>query len=84
MLLPRTAWDLQARERLVPPGWVPPLDPRVFEQRHAGIRVIVVPNESILVQDAYTRALGELTQSLLDAGADYGASVEVDTRPTSA
>jgi hypothetical protein len=42
--------------------------------------VIVVPNESILVHDAYARALGELTQSLLDSGADYGASVEVDTR----
>jgi hypothetical protein len=51
--------------------------------RHPGVRVRVVPNESLL-RDAHPY-VGELVQALCDEGWEYGTSVELDvsdrTRP---
>jgi hypothetical protein len=46
--------------------------------REPGLRLRVVPNESLLPHDL-GRQLGELTQALIDEGAEVGISVEIDT-----
>ena len=45
--------------------------------RYPGIRLRVVPNESL--GDPWIGHLGELVQALVDVGADEGISVELDT-----
>jgi hypothetical protein len=54
-------------------GWPAPRSPEV--------RIRVLPNESFLMGElsAFEPHLGELVQELLDLGAEYGISVEVDT-----
>jgi hypothetical protein len=46
--------------------------------REPGVRLRVVPNESLL-PTPLGRVLGELVQDLIDEGADSGISVEIDT-----
>jgi len=46
--------------------------------REPGVRVRVVPNETLL-PGPLGRQLGELAQSLIDEGADVGVSIELDT-----
>jgi hypothetical protein len=53
-----------------PPGWP--------ESRAPGATIRLVPNESIFTGDLQKR-LGDLTQALIEAGADYGVAVEIDT-----
>jgi hypothetical protein len=46
--------------------------------REPGMRVRVVPNETLL-PGALGHHLGELTQALVDEGADVGIAIELDT-----
>lgn len=52
------------------PGWP--------EAREPGARLRVVPNE-VLLPGPLGEHLGELVQALIDEGAEYGISVEIDT-----
>jgi hypothetical protein len=60
----------------VVPGFEPPEGwPR---GREPAARIRLVPNESLL-PGPLGHHLGELVQSLVDEGADYGVSIELDT-----
>lgn len=48
--------------------------------REPEARIYVLPNESVFAYGTLGSERGSLTQGLLDAGAEYGVSVEVDTR----
>jgi hypothetical protein len=60
----------------IQPGFKPPSG--WAGAREPGFRVRLVPNETLLPGPLGQR-LGELTQILLDEGADAGVSVEIDT-----
>jgi hypothetical protein len=59
------------------PDFVPP-EGQMPAARQPAIHVRLVPNETLL-PGPLGKHLGELVQSVLELGSDYGVSVEVDT-----
>jgi hypothetical protein len=54
----------------IPPGWP--------TEREPGVRLRVVPNESLLPGPLGSH-VGELIQALVDEGADVGIAIDLDT-----
>jgi hypothetical protein len=60
------------------PGFEPPDETWGPAPRHPALQIRLVLNETLL-PGPLGQHLGELAQSLIDVGADYGVAVEIDT-----